>query len=223
MSGRCRIKVKEGIKVESNETFLQIELYGHGYSTEIADEVRIALEDTPNSIVRGRWLSSFAPFLSLEVVLSIAQQISIDLIVVLIIGAIEKSISAASKRINKQKQIHASNKVSLRKVQISMPNYDLIFYCDSWKEIVDHGIIIEKVNSLVEEEEEHGRRVSKVVLPVSHNDDEFQCGRAFNSKNVSLWAVEYEEAAVNDPRVYDAESNCFLEGVIPSIDSHTIA
>ena len=196
---------------------VRVELSGHGYECEIGNSVRAALTEAPNRTVRGEWVPAFSPYLITEFFINVMQQIPVDSVVALLFYVTKKTfdaIHAVIKEKNSQAPLFST-------LQISMPEYDIAIYHNPENSDLGIKCLLKGIQKLVEDEAKNKRRVLRVSCPVSFSKEEYYCGRQQNNPNFWLWAVEYEEGGIWEPRVYDNANGCFLEKVTPRIDSRS--
>jgi hypothetical protein len=181
-------------------------MFGYVYTTyteELELELAKGLEVFPNKIIHGNWSIAAGPALSVDLILSVAQQIPAEVVGGLITSA-AKEVASFLKR-----KLSENEGYDLNSLNIQMTSYDVKVFGNGSDLPIQE--IFTKVDSFVQRERKAGRLVGKVQLPCSVNENfEYESGRwLFEEANYSLWLVEYKDGAEIPYAAYD-EANDIL-------------
>jgi hypothetical protein len=174
------------------------------YAEELELELAENLEAFPNKIVHGRWSVAVGPALSIDLILSVVQQISAEVVGALVALAAKEVTYFLKRKLNSQNEGYDLNSFS-----IQMINYDAKVFGNGSDLPIQE--ILTRINLFVQREREAGRLVGSVQLPCSINENlEYESGRWLcDEANYSLWLIEYKNGSEVPYAAYD-EANDVL-------------
>lgn len=185
------------VEVQLDQAFLRVNMFGHVFSEELENELEGSLEEFPNKIVHGEWSSAAGPALTLELILSIANQLPAEIVGGMAMLAIEKTFSFLKVKLGSNEA-----RYDLGSLVVQSKTYDVVIFGALNKLPIEEMLL--RVDEFVISERNEGRLVSKIKLPCSLNREmEYESNKWISSPNYSLWLIQYKSSAVHENAVYD--------------------